>query len=183
MTLNTTLCLRCITFHTGKQGSCSAEVAALIQVFEKSALELKLKSNLKLLRCKNTVHIATFNIMTLNRIGQLLELTTSAAEHNIDIGCIQEHRYYPSKLKIKYHNTSNGCHSIWMGNSINAIIGGIGILLSPHALKSLNIYIYIYIYIYTYYSLYICVKMWTIHNIYMYTNRNIIYIYIYIYKL
>ena len=70
----------------------SAEVEALAPKFEKSATELKLKSKLKLLICKNTVHIATFNIGILNRIGQLSELTVSVAEHNIVIVCTQEHR-------------------------------------------------------------------------------------------
>ena len=34
------------------------------------------------LRCKNIVYIATFNVRVLNRLGKLLELTASAAEHN-----------------------------------------------------------------------------------------------------
>ena len=49
-------------------------------VFEKSATELKLKQ--KLLKCKRTIQIATFNVKTLNRIGQLTELTASAIDHN-----------------------------------------------------------------------------------------------------
>ncbi len=59
--------------------------------------------------CKQTIQIATFTVRTLNRIGQLSELTASAAEHKIDIICIQEHRYtHPED--IKYHETGNG----WM---------------------------------------------------------------------
>ena len=54
-----------------------------------AATELKLK----LLKCKQTIQIATFNVRTLNRIGQLPELTASAVEHKIDIICIQKHRY------------------------------------------------------------------------------------------
>ena len=60
---------------------------ALASVFEKSASEL----NQKLLKCKQTIQIATFNVRTLNRIGQLPELTASAIEYNIDIICVQEH--------------------------------------------------------------------------------------------
>ena len=57
------------------------------------------------------MQMATFNIRTLNRIGQLPELTTSAVEHKIDIICIQEHRYTHTE-DIKYHKTS---HCIGMG--------------------------------------------------------------------
>ena len=74
---------------------CHAGVEALAPMLKKSATELKLKQ--KLLKCKSTTQIATFNIRTLNRIGQLLELTASAIDHNIDIICIQEHRYLHTK--------------------------------------------------------------------------------------
>ena len=82
----------------------------------------------------------TFNVRTLNRIGQLPELTASAVEHNIDIICIQEHRYTHSE-DIKYHDTGNGWTratvSAWK-NSVNATVGGVGMLIGPTALKSLN---------------------------------------------
>ena len=82
----------------------------------------------------------TFNVRTINRIGQLLELTASAVDHNIDIICIQEHRYTHSK-DIRYHNNGNGWTlatvSTWK-NSVNATVGSIGILIGPRALKSLN---------------------------------------------
>ena len=84
------------------------EVGSLTPVLKKSAIKLKLKPNLKLLRCKIPVHIVAFNVMTLNRVNQLPEMTASAAEHYIDIICIQKHRYYNSKLEIKYHDTGNG---------------------------------------------------------------------------
>ena len=87
-----------------------------------------------------TVQIATFNIKTLNRIGQLQKLTASAIEHKIDIICIQEHRYTHSE-DIKYHYTGNGwtlaIASAWK-NSVNATIEGVGMLIGPQALKSLN---------------------------------------------
>ena len=77
---------------------------------------------------------------TLNRIGQLSELTASAVEHKIDIICIQEHRYTHTE-DIKYHETGNGWMlvtvSAWK-NSINASVGGVGMLLGPRALKTLN---------------------------------------------
>ena len=87
-----------------------------------------------------TIQIATLNVRTLDRIGQLPELTASAVEHNIDIICIQEHRYTHSK-DIKYRDTGNGWTlatvSAWK-NSVNATIRGVGIVIGPRALKSLN---------------------------------------------
>ena len=81
----------------------TADVGALASVFEKSATELKQK----LLNCKQTIKIPTFNVGTLNKIGQLPELTASAIDHNIDIIWIQEHRYTHSE-DIKYHDSGNG---------------------------------------------------------------------------
>ena len=120
-----------------KKGARPAEVGALASVFEKSATELKQQ---KLLKCKQTVQIVTFNVRTLNRIGQPPELTASALEHNIDIICIQERRYTHSE-DIEYHDTGNGWTlatvSAWK-NSVNATVGSVGILIGPRALKSLN---------------------------------------------
>ena len=127
-----------ISLRAGKKRSRFAEVGVLAPVFEKSATKLKLKQ--KLLKCKRTIKIATFNVRTLNRIGQLLELTASAIDYNIDIICIQEHRYIHSE-DIKYHDTSKGWTlvsvSAWK-NYVNATIGGVGMLIGPRALKSLN---------------------------------------------
>ena len=76
----------------------------------------------------------------MNKIGQLLELTVSAIDHNIDVICIQEHIYIHSE-DIKYHDSGNGWKlstvSAWK-NSVNATVGGVGILIGPRALESLN---------------------------------------------
>ena len=53
-------------------------------------------------------------------IGQLPELTASAIDNNIDIICIQEHRYLHSE-DIKFNDTGSGCLSICMENSIEKI--------------------------------------------------------------
>ena len=53
-----------IALRAGKKGARPAEVGALASVFEKSATELKQS---KLLKCKQTLQIATFNVRTLNR--------------------------------------------------------------------------------------------------------------------
>ena len=96
--------------------------------FEKSATELKQQ---KLLKCKQTIQIATFNVRTLNRPD---------VEYKIDIICIQEHRYTHTE-DIKYHETGNGWMlatvSAWK-NSVNATVGGVGMLIGPRALKTLN---------------------------------------------
>ena len=63
-----------IALRAGKKGARPAEVGALASVFEKSATELKRS---KLLKCEQTLQIATFNVRTLNRIGQLPELIPS----------------------------------------------------------------------------------------------------------
>ena len=128
MTHTQTTCINRIALRAGKKGARPAEVGALASVFEKSATELKQQ---KLLKCKQTIQIATFNVSTLNRIGQLRELTASAIEHKIDIICIQEHGYTHSE-DIRYHDTGNGCTlttvSAWK-NSVNATVGGVGILI------------------------------------------------------
>ena len=127
----------CIALRAGKKGARPAEVGALASVFEKSATELKRP---KLLKCKQTLQIATFNVRTLNRIVQLPELIASAVEHKIDIICIQEHRYTHTE-DIKYHETGNGWSlvtvSAWK-NSVNSALGGVGLLIGPRALKTLN---------------------------------------------
>ena len=136
MTHTQTTYINRIALRAGKKGVHPAEVEALASVFEKSATELKQK----LLKCKQTIQIATFNVRTLNRIGQLSELTASAVEHKIDIICIQEHRYTHTE-DIKYHETGNGWMlvtvSAWK-NSVNASVGGVGMLIGPRALKTLN---------------------------------------------
>ena len=84
----------------------------------------------------NTLTVMSISGTTLNRIDQLPELTVSLAEHNIDIVCIQEDRYYHSR-----HDTGSKWTFVSVSarkNSVNAIIGGVRILLSPHTLKSLN---------------------------------------------
>ena len=124
-----------IALRAGKKGARPAEVGALASVFEKSAAELKQS---KLLKCKQTLQIATFNVRTLNRIGQLPELIASAEEHKIDIICIEEHRYKHTE-HIKYHETGNVWSlvtvSAWK-NSVNAAVGGGRITYMTKSIKN-----------------------------------------------
>ena len=138
MTHTQTTCINRIILRAGKKGAHPAEVGALVSGFEKSATERKQQ---KLLKCKQTIQIATFNVKTLNRIRQLPELTVSAVEHNIDIICIQEHRYTHGK-HIKYPEFDNGWMlatvSAWKNYVNTTVGGGVSILIGPRALKSLN---------------------------------------------
>ena len=122
MTHTQTTCPNRIALRAGKKGASPAKVGALTS------------------KCKQTIQTATFNVRTLNKTGQQLELTASAIENNIDIICIQEHRYTHSE-DIKYHDSGNG----WMlatayawKNSVKAMIGGVGMLIGTRALKPLN---------------------------------------------
>ena len=137
MTHTQTTYINRIALRAGKKGARPTEVGALASVFEKSATELKQQ---KLLKCKPTIQIATFNVRTLNRIDQLPELTASSVEHTIDIICIQEHRHTHTE-DITYHETGNGWTqatvTAWK-NSVNATVGGVGMLIGPRALKILN---------------------------------------------
>ena len=137
MTHTQTTYINRIALRAGKKRARPVEVGTLASVFEKSATEFKQQ---KLLKCKQTIQMATFNVRTLNRIGQLPELIASAVEHKIDIICIQEHRYTHTE-DIKYHDTGNGWTlatiSAWK-NSVNASVGGVGMLIGPRALKTLT---------------------------------------------
>ena len=139
MTLTQTLCLYRIALRAGLKEALSAEVGALAPVFEKLATELK--HNEIFLKCKSTIQIMTFNVRKLNKTDQLLELTASVLEHNIDIACVQERRYHHCEVEVKYSGTGNGWSfisaSAWR-DSVNAIIGGVGMLLSPRTIKSLK---------------------------------------------
>ena len=67
MTHTQTTYINRTALRAGKKGARPAEVGALASVFEKLATEFKQQ---KLLKCEQTIQIATFNVRTLNRIGQ-----------------------------------------------------------------------------------------------------------------
>ena len=131
MALIQTLHSNCIALYAGKQGLRSLEVGALAPVFEESVTE----SKPNLLRCRNIVNTATFNIRHLNTENQLQSNTKKTIKY------AQEHRYYHWELELKYYDTGNGwtliTSSAWE-NLVNTAVGGVGMLLSPRDLKSLN---------------------------------------------
>ena len=96
----------------------------------------------KIFNCRKSSIISTFNTRTLGSECQLNECLNAAMETKQDIICIQEHRqFHPDHLLVYNDNVGDGwlfvTASSWK-NSMNASIGGIGILLSPRAQKSLN---------------------------------------------
>ena len=97
MTQTQITCPNRITFSVGKKGACSAEVGALDPVFEKIS---RTQTKKKLLEYKSTIQIATFKVRSLKRLGQLPELTTSAIENNVDIGCVHNTDTIRVKIKI-----------------------------------------------------------------------------------
>ena len=100
--------------------------------------EIKLLKNL--LKCKSTIQIAIFKVRTLNKIGQLPELTASAIDDYIDIICIQEHRYIHSKISNTTISVMDERLSLHLHgkNSVKSTIRGLGMLIEPRAQKSLN---------------------------------------------
>ena len=121
--------------RAGKQGA-RTEVLVLASDLEKYATEPR-----PLLKYKRATKISTFNVRTLQSKKQTFELIASAQKYKIDIICVQEHRYYHPETKLKYHKLERGWNfvsaSAWK-NTGNSTIGGVGMLLSPLALKSLN---------------------------------------------
>ena len=90
--------------------------------------------------CKSITKISTFNVRTLGPIDKIGELVALAAEKRIDIVCIQEHRIFHEEIDINFKDVGKGWRlvttSCWK-NSVNSRIGGVGILISPNAYKSL----------------------------------------------
>ena len=126
-----------IVRHTGEQGARPADLARY--AVEKSTTVLKTKTNL--LKCKRNLHISNFNIRILTSSSQIGELTAAATLNNQDIICVQEHRHFHDDVRLKHHDTGNGWTLVTSSaykNTVNASIGGVGILLSPNAQKALN---------------------------------------------
>ena len=132
-----------IARRAGEQGARSTVVSAVATAFEKSATQPNNNNdnNSKLLKCKRNIRISTFNVRTLGSLKQMSELIAAAEKLDICIICVQEHRIYHEEMEVKYHKLSKGWTfisvSAWK-NSINSTIGGVGMLLSPHAMSSLN---------------------------------------------
>ena len=118
-----------------------ARSAALPLAMAQRSKNLLQRQELQLLKPKKEILISTFNVQTLNHPHKAPELVHSAIQNNIDVICIQEHRFHHPDLELKHTDVGKGwtviSASAWK-NSQNATIGGVGILLSPKALKSLQ---------------------------------------------
>ena len=99
-----TTCLNHIALRSGKKGHV---LLKLDPGFSVRKISFRAQTKQNWLKCKHTIQITTFNVRTLNRIRQLLELTALALDHNKDIIRIQEHIYTHSEY-IKYHENGNG---------------------------------------------------------------------------
>ena len=113
-------------------------VTVLAPDFDKFVTE---RNKRQILKCKRNINPSTFNVRTLQSIKQMSELTATAVTYYIDIINIQKHRFYHEDIDLRYHEIGSGWTFISVSalkNTGNSTIGGVGVLLSPHANKSLN---------------------------------------------
>ena len=69
------------------------------------------------------------------------ELIAIAVTYHTDVKNVQEHIFYHEDIDLKYYELGNGWTFISasaLKNAGNSTIGGVGMLLSPHATKSLK---------------------------------------------
>ena len=92
-----------------------------------------------LLKCKHPARFSTFNVNTLGPLGRLDELVKSAKSNAVDIISLQEHRHLHPEVDLEFTKADNFqlVTASAYKNSINATIGGVGMLLSPKACENL----------------------------------------------
>ena len=92
-------------------------------------------------KCKKPITISTLNTRTLNPTGRTEELAFLASTHNIDVICLQDHKFYHPDDETQYHkkqlNHQLLTASCWK-NQVNASVGGVGFLLSAKAQECLS---------------------------------------------
>ena len=119
-----------IARHAGNQG------ARFPMINQVGSVKYTTGSTKKLMRCKNTVLVSTFNVRTLNGQSKKGELTYLAEKYT----SIQEHKLFHPNDSIKHHEMGKGWMLITSSaekSSTNVTIRGVGILLSPHAYGTL----------------------------------------------
>ena len=116
--------------RAAEQGS-RAGVTVLAPDFEKFVTE---RNRRQLLKCKRTINLSTFNVRTLQSIKLISEIIVIAVTYHIDVITAQEHRFYHEDIDLKYHWWTCISASA-LKNTGNSTIGGVGMLLSPHATK------------------------------------------------
>ena len=98
------------------------------------------QNRISLMKSKRTVLISTFNVRTLNKPSKINELIYHAQKYSITIMAIQEHRIVHDE-PLKYHLLDENwllITSTATRNSVNASVGGVGLLLSPLFKNSLE---------------------------------------------
>ena len=83
--------------RAGQQGSRTG-VTVLAPDFDKFVTE----RNRRLLKCKRTINLSTFNIRILQSIKQISELIGIAVTYHIDVINVQEHRFYHEDIDLEY---------------------------------------------------------------------------------
>ncbi|XP_029639432.1 uncharacterized protein LOC115214377 [Octopus sinensis] len=90
---------------------------------------------------KHPVKVSTFNARTLKSMFQMSELAASVINFDINILCVQEHCLFHEDHDLEHHELDKNWTFVsvspWI-NFINSTIGGVGLLLSPHALNSVE---------------------------------------------
>ena len=66
------------------------------------------RSKLKFMRCKKSVSFGSFNTRTLRQPHNIGEMTEAASKFNIDVICVQEHRFV-HEADIDYTKVSEKC--------------------------------------------------------------------------
>nr|XP_039272710.1 uncharacterized protein LOC120346978 [Styela clava] len=123
--------------HQGPRSGASA----LAPDLEKYATEHNNNDKNRLIRNEKQLNISTYNVRTLQSAHQIPELIATAIKYHIDVINVQEHRLFHDDSNIKQHDFGKGWTFISVSalkNTVNATSGGVGILLSPHAMKSLK---------------------------------------------
>ena len=98
------------------------------------------KQKIPMLKSKRAIYISTFNVQTLNRPAKLNELVYNAQKFSISIIAIQEHRLIHEE-PLKRHGRGDNWLVITSSatrNTMNATIGGVGILLTLQAKLALE---------------------------------------------
>ena len=101
----------------------------------------KSKSRIKIIDCKAATLISSCNVRSLKSKERMGELTSLAKEKRIDILCIQEHYIYYENVDTQMKGMGKGrvlAVSSGTKNTVNSTVGGVGILKSPFAYKSLK---------------------------------------------
>lgn len=91
----------------------------------------------KFVKRKSPFIVSTFNVQTLSTTAKKEELAHEAELYGVDVICLQEHRIVHSEtlLQEKIQGYTLITSSAWR-NARNAANGGVGLLMSPRALKS-----------------------------------------------